>query len=84
VGSGEEFITEHYWGYVRQRDGSTMEYKVEHPRWRVCAAREATLDADVAALYGKNFAGALKKAPDSAFLADGSEVTVFKGVRLTG
>ena len=31
----EEFIAEHYWGYVVQRDGGTLEYEVEHPRWRV-------------------------------------------------
>jgi hypothetical protein len=31
-GSEEEFITEHYWGYTRQRDGGTIEYRVEHPR----------------------------------------------------
>ena len=37
-GSEEEFITEHYWGYNRQRDGGTMEYGVEHPRWRVWPA----------------------------------------------
>lgn len=34
-GSQQEFITEHYWGYARQRDGSTVEYRVEHPRWQV-------------------------------------------------
>ena len=33
AGSEEEFITEHYWGYTKQRDGSTIEYGVEHPRW---------------------------------------------------
>jgi hypothetical protein len=32
------FITEHYWGYARQRDGGTVEYQVEHPQWRVSAA----------------------------------------------
>jgi hypothetical protein len=26
----EPFITEHYWGYAAQRDGSTLEYRVEH------------------------------------------------------
>ncbi len=26
-GSEAEFITEHYWGYTRQRDGSTLEYR---------------------------------------------------------
>jgi len=27
--SEETFITEHYWGYVSQRDGSTLEYQVD-------------------------------------------------------
>jgi uncharacterized protein YqjF (DUF2071 family) len=34
-GSQAEFITEHYWGYTRQRDGGTIEYRVTHPRWQV-------------------------------------------------
>src|SRR6202034_3400855 len=75
AGTCEEFITEHYWGYARQRDGETAEYQVEHPRWRVWAAHEATLDCQVESLYGKTFAGFLGQAPSSAFLADGSPVT---------
>ena len=27
-GSLEEFITEHYWGYTKQRDGGCMEYRM--------------------------------------------------------
>ncbi len=34
-GSEEHFIAEHYWGYPRQRDGSTLEYRVAHPPWRM-------------------------------------------------
>lgn len=81
-GSDEEFITEHYWGYARQRDGGTVEYQVEHPRWKVWKAREAAFDCDVENLYGKTFAPFLQGTPASAFLADGSAVTVFKGTRL--
>lgn len=81
-GSAEEFITEHYWGYSWQRDGGTMEYKVEHPRWRVWPVKEARLECDVENLYGKQFAPFLKVPPVSAFLAEGSLVTVFKGKRL--
>ncbi|HUB66593.1 MAG TPA: DUF2071 domain-containing protein [Candidatus Methylacidiphilales bacterium] len=80
--SHEEFIIEHYWGYARQRDGGTAEYRVEHPRWRVWSAGEARLDCDVAALYGPSFVSALSQPPYSAFLADGSAITVFGGVRL--
>ena len=82
AGSEAEFITEHYWGYNRQRDGSTMEYRVEHPRWRVWAAESARLDCEVAQLYGPQFADALSRPPSSAFLAEGSTVTVSRGTRL--
>ncbi len=81
-GSHEEFITEHYWGYCRQRDGGTMEYEVEHPRWRVRPAKTFRLDCDVAGLYGSPFVSYLQAAPVSAFLAEGSKVIVFKGSRL--
>ena len=82
-GSNEEFITEHYWGYARQRDGGTVEYQVEHPRWRVWAAGSAGFECDVAGLYGKAFVDVLQRPPTSAFLAEGSPVTVFSGTRLT-
>jgi uncharacterized protein YqjF (DUF2071 family) len=82
-GSEAEFITEHYWGYNAQRDGSTLEYRVEHPRWRVCEVADATLECDVAGLYGERFRGSLSRGPASAFLAEGSPVIVCRGVRLT-
>jgi uncharacterized protein YqjF (DUF2071 family) len=77
--SEECFITEHYWGYVRQRNGTTLEYRVEHPRWRVWRALEAELDCDVAALYGAEFAPHLAGPASSAFLAEGSEIAVHRG-----
>jgi uncharacterized protein YqjF (DUF2071 family) len=80
--SEEAFITEHFWGYTRQRDGSTVEYEVSHPRWRVWAAVEPSLDADVPRLYGSSFARALAAAPTSAFIAEGSAVTVYRPRRL--
>jgi len=78
-GSDAEFITEHYWGYARRRGGRTMEYRVEHPRWTIARAREARLDCDVKQLYGGPFVESLESPPASAFLANGSVVTVFKG-----
>jgi uncharacterized protein len=77
TGSDQEFITEHYWGYVKQRDGSSREYRVEHPRWRVWNARAVEVNCDVAELYGEHFAPAFANPPASAFLAEGSAVTVF-------
>ncbi len=81
-GSLQEFIAEHYWGYASQRDGTTMEYRVEHPRWRIWETQAAALRCDVADLYGEVFRETLEHPPSSAFLVDGSEVTVFSGVQL--
>ena len=78
----EEFITEHYWGYTRQRDGGTVEYRVAHPRWNVWTAADARLDGDLSAVYGDAFARVLAGPPRSAFVADGSPVTVFAPVRI--
>jgi uncharacterized protein YqjF (DUF2071 family) len=46
AGSQAEFITEHYWGYTRQRDGRTVEYEVRHRSWRVWSVADAELDCD--------------------------------------
>ncbi len=80
--SEEEFITEHYWGYTRQRDGSTLEYQVEHPPWRVWRAADARLDCAAAELYGPRLAPFLSDAPTSAFVAEGSRVVVRRGIRI--
>ena len=74
--SQEAFISEHYWGYTRQRDGSTIEYSVAHPKWRVWAARDPELDVDAGQLYGSRFSGAFGQIPVSAFVAEGSPVEV--------
>ena len=78
-GSEAAFITEHYWGYTVQRDGGTTEYRVAHPPWRVWAASGARLDCDAKAVYGPGFAECLAGEPRSAFLAEGSVVTVYRG-----
>jgi len=70
------FISEHHWGYTRQRDGSTLEYRVEHPPWRLWVGAEAAVSGDMAALHGSTFGRSLGTAPTSAFLAEGSPVTV--------
>ena len=84
AGSQAEFITEHYWGYTAQRDGGTVEYEVRHPSWRVWEVADAGLECDIAAMYGDRFVEALSAAPHSAFLAEGSPVTVCRPTRLQG
>lgn len=54
----------------------------EHPCWSVWQVSESRLDCDVPALYGSRFASSLAGRPSSAFVADGSEVTVYTGARV--
>lgn len=83
-GSAEEFFAEHYWGYTRQRDGSTVAYAVTHPRWRVWATRDIEWDIDLLGEYGAALAEAMREGPASAFLAEGSAVQVGRPSRLAG
>ena len=80
--SHEEFITEHFWGYTRQRDGGTVEYRVTHPTWRVRQVPIALVHGDPAITYGESFGSILAGKPDTALLADGSAIAVHLPVRI--
>ena len=80
--SQARFITEHYWGYARQKDGGAIEYRVDHAPWRVWAGTDPVFQCDVAGIYGKTFAPWLARPPVSAFLALGGKVQVFSGTRI--
>lgn len=75
----EMFIKERGWGYSRQADGSTLEYRVEHPSWAIRAATDLVVRCDASAAIGPQFARALSGPPASAFIAVGSEATVHTG-----
>lgn len=81
-GSLEQFITEHYWGYSAQRNGDSLEYHVSHVPWNVWTTTAAGFEGDVSGLYGLELGKVLQRRPDSAFIADGSPVTVSTGKRI--
>jgi uncharacterized protein YqjF (DUF2071 family) len=78
-GSLEQFITEHYWGYSRKEDGSTVEYHVTHDPWKVWNGTHAKFSGNATDIYGEQLSELLKETPDSAFIADGSPVEVLRG-----
>jgi uncharacterized protein len=81
-GSLEQFITEHYWGYSTQRGGNGLEYNVAHVPWNVWTCSEAGFEGDAGELYGRELTNAIQRRPDSAFIADGSSVAVFKAKKI--
>jgi len=78
-GSHEEFIAEHYWGYTRRSQDATEEYRVEHPPWMIRASDSAVFDSDVTGVYPDEFGFLSTRPPESAFVAEGSAVTVSRG-----
>lgn len=85
IGSAEEFIFEHYFGYNQFTDSSTIEYAVQHPRWQIYPVTSSFIDCDIEQLYGKEFVPYITNVePHSVFLAKGSAVTVKMPLKLKG
>ena len=82
LGSLEEFITEHYWGYTPTRSGGTDEYGVEHRRWDVYPVQAYSLRCDFAAQYGPAFAHLNGREPDHMLLAEGAPVRIRWGGKI--
>ena len=82
-GSEEDFITEHYWGYTKRRDGSTSAYQVEHPHWQTYMPRSHQIAVDFGLLYGPSFAFLTDQRVSSVLLVEGSAVSVHSGSRLS-
>lgn len=83
-GSEEEFITDHTYGYGTRR-GRTIEYVVEHVTWRYWNASKTRFDCSantLRSLYGDAFVPYLRS-PCSAYLVEGSPVTVRRPRRWT-
>ncbi len=82
-GSEANFITEHYWGYTQLGPQRTSSYEVVHPSWGLYTVESYDIHCDAGAIYGADFGPIIEQAPDSIFVADGSEVSVRKGKVLT-
>lgn len=79
----EAFIAEHYWGYTRFDAQHTAEYQVEHPTWDLHPILKYSLHYDTTKLYGSAFADLQTRTPDNLFLANGSDVKVHWGKKLS-
>lgn len=83
-GTYEEFAGDRHWGYTRQRDGSTLEYQVEHPLWDVAPLADVAVTGPLDSMYGPAWAAVLARPPRSAFCAVGSPIVVHAGTRFAG
>jgi uncharacterized protein len=75
--SEAEFIFEHYYGYNKLNENTTIEYSLAHPIWEVYPVLSNKLDYNVEELYGKDFVPFIQNVnPLSVMLAKGSKVNV--------
>ncbi|WP_272150030.1 YqjF family protein [Tenacibaculum aiptasiae] len=70
-----EFISEHYWGYAKNK-AQTTEYEVKHPKWKYYPLKSYNVNVDFLASYGKDFEFLNELQPTSVFLLEGSEISV--------
>lgn len=82
LGSQEEFITEHYWGYTKIKEQKTSEYGVAHPRWQIYKTQHYNIDVNFGSNYGAAFSFLDHAVPNSVFLAEGSAIEVKEGGRV--
>lgn len=73
--SSEQFITEHYFGYVKHGK-KTIEYEVEHPIWKQLKVLDYKVNVNFENNYGSCFKFLDQINPESVILAKGSEVSV--------
>ncbi len=81
--SDGEFIIEHYWGYTRRGENRTDEYKVEHPKWELFDVENYEIKCDFGRLYGERFAFLSNEKPQLIFMANGSEIAVYRGEKIS-
>ena len=74
--SEAEFITEHYFGYTKYNEKTTIEYEVRHPRWKQLEVTNYKVAVDFESVYGNDFGFLQHLKPTSAFLALGSKITI--------
>ncbi len=76
LNSEAEFITEHYFGYTKYNEKTTIEYEVTHPRWQQLEVIDTKIDVNFNSIYGDDFTFLQNIKPTSTFLALGSKITI--------
>ena len=76
IGSEEEFIAEHYWGFTKYKEDKTYMYEVSHPRWEIFNVTNYNINCDFKGIYGNQFSFLATTKPSSVFMAKGSEVKI--------
>ena len=72
----EEFIFEHYYGYTKVNENHSIEYKINHPSWKINKINNYEIECNFSEFYGENFGVLNSTKPHSVMLAEGSDVSI--------
>ena len=82
-GSFAEFLGKRPWFFNRQPNGSTLEYRMEHPLWDVWTCEDHFLELPKnALLFGAQLTAMLRTTPLATFVSAGSEISVYTGTQV--
>ncbi len=76
IGSMEEFIFEHYYGYTKVDSKQSIAYKINHPQWQIFTVNDYIINCHFESFYGSDFKILDATPPHSVFLAQGSDISV--------
>jgi uncharacterized protein len=76
-GSDDDWLTHHTLGVGTARDGSMLEFRVEHPAWAVQSVERLDLSVDFERVYGPDWAFLDDRQPGHTTYAAGSKVAVY-------
>ena len=74
--SMEHFIFEHYFGYTKVNTKESIEYKINHPSWKINTINNYDINCDFEKFYGKQFDVLNLSKPKSVMIAEGSDISV--------
>jgi uncharacterized protein YqjF (DUF2071 family) len=74
--SAEHFFTARPHRFTRRKDGTTNEMVMEHPLWRTTPVLDVKTEFEIPDIFGTEFVPYLTLRPASAFIAEGSAVTL--------
>ncbi len=81
--STEHFFKEQEWGFGVGAKGDVIEYRVEHPEWRIYPLEDRfELEVDFGTLYGEQWSFLNHQIPYNIMVAEGSPIKVFPARKL--
>jgi uncharacterized protein len=81
-GSVEEFLAERYFAYGAGTVEGIVEYRLQHPPWRIWKGALCERIGDLGGLGGGLVGKSLSNDPSNVFLAEGSAVGIFPPARI--